>query len=101
LSQLINFRATKIEEFNAVNIDAYIEDWVRNSLKRENIGDYIDKQMMETIKKKAKNALNTPPAAPGQPGAPVGAPAGAGTKPVSQKQPEAKPQASIIQGGMA
>jgi hypothetical protein len=49
LSQLINFMATKIPQFGAVKVAQYIEDWVRNSVKRENIDDYIDGDKMRQI----------------------------------------------------
>jgi hypothetical protein len=64
LSQLINFRATQLPEFNAVKMSQYIEDWVRNSIKRENIDDYVDSAKLREIEKQSANPQPQQPPAP-------------------------------------
>jgi hypothetical protein len=64
LTQLINYLATQRPEFKAVNVGQYIVDWARNSLKRENIGDYIDEQLMVQIEQQQKKAAMQPPPPP-------------------------------------
>jgi hypothetical protein len=61
LSQLINFRATKLPEFQTVKIGQFIEDWVRNAVKRENIEDYIDQETLKKVEEQQKQALLQPP----------------------------------------
>jgi hypothetical protein len=77
LSQLINFKATKLPEFAAVKTSQFVEDWVRNAVKRENIEDYVDSDMLRQIEEKGQQAAIAPPAAPPMPGALPG-----GTPPV-------------------
>ncbi len=78
LSQLINFMATKLPQFGAVKMSQYIEDWVRNSVKRENIDDYVDsdklRQIEEQLRAPQQPQQGMPPQAglppPGMPPAP-------------------------------
>jgi hypothetical protein len=62
LTQLINYLATKRSEFSAIKVSTYIKDWIRNSLKRENINDYIDEAMLKTIEQNLMSAALQPPA---------------------------------------
>lgn len=63
LTQLINYLATKRPEFGAINFGTYLKDWVRNSLKRESIGDYVDEAALKQIAESMKQAaLNPQPA---------------------------------------
>ncbi len=78
LSQLINYKASKLPEFSAVKISQFIEDWVRNAVKRENIDDYVDSnQLREIENQQAQQAAQpTPPQmTPAQGGAPAPSPA--------------------------
>jgi hypothetical protein len=72
LTQLINFMATKLPQFQAVKLGQFVEDWVRNSLKRENIKDYVDSDLLSKLDEQA--AL--PPPAQVSGAAPVSAPTG-------------------------
>jgi hypothetical protein len=65
LSQLINFKATKMPQFAAVKTGKFIEDFVRNSLKRENIDDYIDLNMLKAMDEKEAATAMQPPAVAG------------------------------------
>jgi hypothetical protein len=76
LTQLINFKATKLPEFAAIKTSQFIEDWTRNNVKRENIEDYVDTVMLRQIEQNQMQAASQPPAPPMPPqGAPMqGAP---------------------------
>jgi hypothetical protein len=70
LSQLINYKATKLPMFGAVKMSQYVEDWIRNSVKRENIEDYVDSDALRALEEKEIAAAKAPPppaTAPGQP----------------------------------
>lgn len=47
LTQMIQYMATGRQEFGAVKLPQYIRDYIRNTVKRENIEDYYDEQMIE------------------------------------------------------
>ena len=95
LSQAINYRATQIPQFNCLKMGALMKDWLRNSLKRESIDDYIDVKLLSALDDAdAQKAIQTmqpqqspqmpgmppqpgqpAPAAPMPPPSPMGAPA--------------------------
>ena len=64
LTQLINFRATKIKQFAAIKLSQYITDWQRNSLKRESIDDYQDSNLLKQLEDAELKALLAPPPQP-------------------------------------
>lgn len=82
LTQLINFKATGLPEFKAIKTGQFIEDWVRNALKRENISDYLDKNFLKALEQQnmapvAPPALGVTPA----PGAVSPSPSGMQAQP--------------------
>lgn len=74
LMDVINLKATKIPEFSSLRISQFIEDFVRNSVKRENIDDYVDGDMLRQLEDQSKQQAVAPPQPPMPQGAPVGAP---------------------------
>lgn len=83
LSQLINFKATKLPQFATVKTGQFVEDWVRNSIKRENIDEYCDTKALKELDEKEVQTVMQPPAPPQSTlpqlpppvgGAPMGAP---------------------------
>lgn len=82
LSQVINFKATKIPQFSAVKLGAFVEDFVRNSIKRENIADYCDVNVLKQLDALEMQAATQKPAAPPQ-GVPGGAPPAMGGAPAA------------------
>lgn len=64
LTQLMNYTATGRKEFAAVNVGQFVEDWVRNSVKRENIKDYLDKDTLEKVYEESKKLALAPPPPP-------------------------------------
>jgi hypothetical protein len=63
LSQAINFKATKIPEFNAIKLGPMIKDWLRNALKKQNIEEYINEDILTQIEQ-SQNAPQPASAAP-------------------------------------
>jgi hypothetical protein len=49
LNNAINRRATQIPQFKAIKLAPLIEDSLRNSLKRENIDDYVDSAALKAM----------------------------------------------------
>jgi hypothetical protein len=68
LNNMINLKATKLPQMGAIKIGQFIEDVVRNSVKRENIDDYCDTAILKQLDDKEKAAAMNPP--PPQPPAP-------------------------------
>jgi hypothetical protein len=81
LTQLINYLASGIQGFSAVKISQFIKDWVRNSVKRENIEDYYDENVEQQLMQAAMM-----PQVPQQAAIP------------GQQQPQMPPQGAM-QGG--
>jgi hypothetical protein len=76
LSQLINFKATQLPHFKAVKTGQFVEDFVRNSVKRENIEDYCDVKVLKMLDQQEIQSAMQPPQMSIAPGAvPGGAPA--------------------------
>jgi hypothetical protein len=72
LSQAINFRSTQIPQFLTLKLGPLMKDWLRNSLKRESIDDYIDNKTLSAIDEQdAQKAIQAmQPQQPQQPGMP-------------------------------
>jgi hypothetical protein len=49
LNNAINRRSTQIPQFKAIKLKPLIEDSLRNSLKRENIDDYVDSKALQAM----------------------------------------------------
>lgn len=67
LNNVINRRATKIPQFMAIKLQPLIEDSLRNSLKRENIDDYINSDMLRVLDEKDQQRVMQPPPPPPPP----------------------------------
>jgi hypothetical protein len=63
LTDAINFVSTGGPEFSGLKIAKYVEDWVRNSIKKEDIGEYFEE-------------VQQPPPQQQMPGQPMPAPQG-------------------------
>jgi len=60
LNNLINRRATGIPQFKAVPLGPMIKDSLRNSLKRENIGEYVDEELLAQLDEADKQSATAP-----------------------------------------
>lgn len=73
IQNLINRRATKIPQFMAIRLKPLIEDAMRNTLKTENISEYVDEELLTELDEHdaemARKAIAQPP-----PGLPEGQP---------------------------
>lgn len=77
LNNLINRRATQIPQFKAVKLGPMIRDSLRNSLKRENINEYVNDEMLDALDEQdAASAMQPPAPAIPQQGAPPPPPQG-------------------------
>jgi hypothetical protein len=86
LTNAINRRATQIKQFSCIKLGPMIMDSLRNSLKRENIDDYVDSAALKKMDEADMQAALAPPP-------PVVPPAGGGTVPAAP--PVAGPQSAI------
>ena len=66
LTQLINYKASKLPQFASIPLAPYITDWQRCSLKRESIEEYQDSKILKQIDEQEKQKLLTPPPPPPQ-----------------------------------
>jgi hypothetical protein len=72
LNNLINRRATQIPQFMAIPLGPMIKDSLRNGLKRENISDYVNEELLDALDQRDAQSVMQPPAPPMPP--PGGAP---------------------------
>lgn len=64
LSQIINFKATKLPQFATVKTGQFVIDFIRNSVKREDIEDYCDIKAIKELDEKEMAQVMAPPAPP-------------------------------------
>jgi hypothetical protein len=78
LMDIINLQATKRPEMQALRVSAFLNEFVRASVKRENIDDYVNTQLLDRLEQQAQQQAVQPPAPPQMPGmpGPGGPPAG-------------------------
>jgi hypothetical protein len=72
LTQVINYKATKLPEFDYINIGTMVKEYIRNSIKRENIDEYVDLEGLSNYEEQQKaqrqqSLVPQPPQQPAQP----------------------------------
>jgi hypothetical protein len=82
LMDIINIKATKMPQAAVVKTGRFIEDFIRNSLKRENIDDYVDLNALKALDEKEAAVSLQPPQQPVAPGAGMAPMTGAGAAPL-------------------
>jgi hypothetical protein len=65
LMDVINIKAAKLPQASVVKTGKFIEDFIRNSLKRENIDDYVDLSALKALDEKEAAMALQPPAGTG------------------------------------
>jgi hypothetical protein len=67
ITQIINYKATKLPEFNAIKLKPQIERLIRAYVKREDVAEYIDDDVFKQIEQQAANPQPPQPPPPPPP----------------------------------